>query len=186
MKRKAKPKQRRSVNKKPAFLKAMAITCSIAEAAKACKIDRSLHYDWMRLDPAYPALFAAAKARGEDALEDEATLRATRGVYEPLVYQGNFTYPTEEYEYAPATPAMPAVFGVDAQPAKPAEIRTRIIPGSAPLGIWRKSDGLLMFRLRGAFPKYRQGALEVTGAGGGPVESTITIEFVRPKAANAE
>jgi hypothetical protein len=43
------------------------------------------------------------------------------------------------------------------------------------------SDALLMFLLRGARPaKYRQG-VEVTGANGGPIESALTVTFVKPK-----
>jgi len=42
------------------------------------------------------------------------------------------------------------------------------------------SDGLMMFLLRGKKPnKYRQN-VELTGANGGPVQSTITVRFVRP------
>ena len=180
MKRKPKPrKQKRALNKKPAFLKALAICGSITEAAAACGINRSLHYDWLKLDPTYPARFADALARGDDALEDEVTLRAHRGVFVPNVYQGRFCYPQEAYEIEPAKPAVPAqdaIFGVDAKPAVPAVpavMGIRNVPGSSPLGTWVKSDALLMFRQRGRFAKYRQNFTEITGAGGGPIEIGI-------------
>ncbi len=42
------------------------------------------------------------------------------------------------------------------------------------------SDGLMMFLLRGLMPaKYRQG-IELTGQGGGPVQSEHRIVFVKP------
>lgn len=159
----------------------MAITGSITESAAAIRADRSIHYDWMKNDPEYPARFAEAKAQGEEALEDEATLRARVGVYEPNVYQGRFVYPQEQYEITPAVPAGDWKDEGGAKGGTPAVMGWRDVPGSMPLGVWRKSDGLLMFRLRGAFAKYRANAVEVSGAGGGAVQSTLTIEFVKPK-----
>jgi hypothetical protein len=190
---KKKPKQRRAVNKKPAFLKALAICGSIMEAAAAVKIDRSAHYEWLKSDPTYPARFAEAKARGEDSLEDEATSRATRGVYEPNVYQGRFQYPQEQYEVTPAVPAI-SVEPSDwkdltppppATPGTPAVMAWRDVPGAPPLGVWRKSDALLMFRLRGSFAKYRQNFTEITGANGGPIAVSLA-EVLRERRAKRE
>jgi hypothetical protein len=50
-----------------------------------------------------------------------------------------------------------------------------------PVGLKRVySDALLMFLLRGARPaKYRTG-VEVSGPDGGPVESALTVTFVKP------
>jgi hypothetical protein len=184
MKTKKKPKQRRAINKKPAFLKALAITGSIMEAAAAAKIDRSAHYEWMKADPAYPARFAEAKARGEDALEDEATLRAMRGVFEPNVYQGRFRYPQEQYEVSPAVPAgdwkdEPRI------EAKAAVMGWRDVPGAPPLGVWRKSDYLLAMRMRGSFAKYRQNFTEITGKDGGPIAVSLA-EVLRERRAKRE
>ena len=183
MKPKPKAKQRRALNKKPAFLKALAICGSITEAAAACGIDRSLHYDWLKLDPAYPGRFASARAIGQDALEDEATLRAMHGVFEPVVYQGRFTYPREEYEVTPAIPEVPASDGAfdekgyrrqgEPTPAVPAVMAWRDVPGAMPLGVWVKSDRLLELRLKGEFSKYRTNATEITGAGGGAIELSL-------------
>jgi hypothetical protein len=176
---KAKKKQPRIRDKKRAFLAALAITGSITESARAVKIDRSLHYDWLKLDPLYPARFADARAMGDDAMEDEVTYRANHGVFVPNVYQGLFRYPQEQYEI---TPAIPAGDWKDEKPveAVPAVMGWRDVPGAAPIGTWVKSDALLMFRQRGAFAKYRQNFTEVTGKGGGPVASEITVTFVRP------
>lgn len=167
-----KRKQKRALNKKPAFLKALAITGSIKEAADAIGVDRSAHYAWMKADPAYPARFAEAQAQGMDALDDEATWRANHGVFEPLVYQGEF-----QYEQVPV------------RDPETGEIER--YERGAMLGVWRKSDGLLQFKLRGAFAKYRQGVLEVTGKDGGPIEMGIVerlnaarnrIAALKPKA----
>lgn len=161
-----KRKQKRALNKKPAFLKALAITGSIKEAADAIGVDRSAHYAWMKTDPAYPARFAEAQAQGMDALDDEATRRANHGVFEPLVYQGEF-----QYEQVPV---------LDPETGEQVRWQDPITGGwrgkferGKMLGVWRKSDGLLQFKLRGAFAKYRQGVLEVTGKDGGPIEMGI-------------
>jgi hypothetical protein len=178
---KTKRKQRRALNKKPAFLKALAICGSITEAAAAIRVDRSLHYDWLKVDPNYRPRFEAAREIGRDALEDEATYRAMHGVFVPNVHQGRFVYPREEYE---VTPAIPAGDWKDAEPtpAVPAVMAWRDVPGAPPLGTWVKSDRLLELRLKGEFAKYRQGALEVTGAGGGAIQSEHRIVFVKPGA----
>lgn len=203
MPRKPKSKQRRALNKKPAFLAAIAETGSITEAAALVKINRSIHYDWKKLDPEYPARFAEAMAKGDDALEDEVTARAKTGVFAPTIFQGRFSYPQElypvypqeSYEVAPAVPAgdwkdlnpapgVPAVWGFRDVPGSVPEMKLRDIPGSSPIGTWVKSDALLMFRQRGRFAKYRQNFTEVTGKDGGPIAATLTVKFVRPKAAD--
>ncbi len=174
LKRKATRKaiQRRLANKERAFLAAVALTGSITEAAAAAKIDRSWHYERLKTHPAYPARFAEAMARGDDALEDEVTYRAKRGVYEPLVWQGRFQYPQERYEISPEVPAGDWKDEKRVE-AVPAEYGWRDVPGAPPLGVWRKSDALLMFRQRGRFARYRQNFTEVTGPGGGPIELSV-------------
>lgn len=161
------------------FLKAYRIAGTVTRAAAAAKIDRSTHYEWME-DPEYREAFNQADMEATGALEDECIERAMRGVYEPLVYQGAFQYPQEQYEIEPAQPAKPAVFGVNEQPAKPAVMGWRNVPGAPPIGVWKKSDSNLQFLLRGKLPeKYRQG-VEVTGANGGPVAAALTVTFVKP------
>ncbi len=75
--------------KKRAFLKAYAETGGIlSHAAKAAGCDRHSHYNWMKDDADYAALFESiAKDMAYDRLEDEATRRAVDGWDEP-VYQG--------------------------------------------------------------------------------------------------
>lgn len=80
--------QTRKVAKKPAFLAAFVLTASLTDAAKACGLDRSNHYDWLRSDPAYAEAFEAARAEAAQSLEDEAVRRAREGVLKPVFYQG--------------------------------------------------------------------------------------------------
>lgn len=166
----------RALDKKTAFLRAYAVCGSIKHAAKAAHVNTRRHYEWMRApDSDYPARFKQAHREAQQALEDEATYRATVGVFEPNVYQGRWIYPQEQYEIEPATRFKPAVMG------------WRDIPGSKPLGMWRKSDALLMCRLRAEFPeKYRQyGSMELTGPGGGPIEIVERLQAARARIAAA-
>jgi hypothetical protein len=174
-KKKPKRKQRRALNKKPAFLAAFKVCASLTEAAAAIGIDRGQHYEWLRKDAKYAAAFEAAKEAAAQSLEDEAVTRARVGVYEPNVYQGKFVYPREEYEIEPAKPAADWKDDGGERPETPAVMGWRDVPGAPPIGVWKKSDGLMMFLLRGFLPgKYRQQAsVELTGAGGGPVELSI-------------
>lgn len=168
--------QRRLLDKKRAFLAAFAICGEIEASARTVGIDKSAHYDWLKKDPKYPKRFADAKLQADDCLEDEATHRARVGVFEPNVYQGRFVYPPdayEDYEFAPAV-GVPGEEGF-----QPADVRQRLKPDAVPLGVYKKSDFLLGLRLRAAKPEYRANALEITGKGGGAIESQHRIVFVK-------
>lgn len=179
---KAAPKRRpaapagRTLDKKTAFLGAYTICASIRHAAKAAHVNPRRHYEWMRADAAYLALFKQAQTEAAQSLEDEASYRAMVGVFEPNVYQGRWLYPQEEYEIEPASRN------------KPAEMGYRDVPGSKPLGLWKKSDALLMFRLRGEYPeKYRPyGSVELTGPGGGPIEIVERLQAARARVRAAQ
>jgi hypothetical protein len=187
-------KQRRLINKKPAFLKAFIACGSLTEAAKAVKIDRSAHYDWLKSDPEYAAAFSQACTEAGQTLEDIAVEWATRGIFEPLVYQGQFCYAMRNRVLC-LLPDGREVYEDDLTGGNPQadlsgfEIQSRRTvtePFGPPLGIWRRSEGL-MGRLLKAFMPARyadRGAVEVTGKDGGPVESTLQIVFVRPKPKN--
>jgi hypothetical protein len=176
----AKTKRRNVIDRKPAFLAALALGLTRRAAARAAKVHWTTHYDWLANDPDYAARYEAAMKRGDDALEDEAVERATVGVYEPNVFQGRFVYPQEEYEI------KPAVTDRRGRVVKPARTAWRDKPGAAPLGVYRKSDGLLMFLLRGRMPeKYGRQALEVTGPQGGPIEIVERLNAARLRIAAA-
>jgi hypothetical protein len=174
-KRPAAPKGR-TLDKRPAFLAAYSICASIRHAAKAAHVNPRRHYEWLRDDPEYPARFKQAQTEAAQSLEDEASYRAMVGVFEPNVYQGRWIYPQEEYEITPATRTRPAEMGF------------RDVPGAKPLGLWKKSDALLMFRLRGEMPqKYRPyGSVELTGPNGGPIEIVERLQAARARVQAAQ
>jgi hypothetical protein len=82
--------------------------------------------------------------------------RAHIGVEEPLVYQGEFTYERD------------------------AKGRRKL---KKPLFIRKYSDALMMFLLKGFKPeKYRErGSVELTGAGGGPIEIVERLNAARKR-----
>lgn len=129
-----------------------------------------MHYRWMKEDPAYPALFAEAKAKAIQSWEDEAITRANEGVFEPFQYQGQFVFPIKGYEKDPET-GLPD--------------KHKPIFGKVPYGVMKKSDRLLEFLLRGGKPDvYRdRGQVEVTGAGGGPIEIVERLTAARQRLA---
>jgi hypothetical protein len=183
--------QRRLIDKKPAFLKAFIACASLTEAAKAVRIDRSMHYDWLRTDPDYAARFEQARIEAAQTLEDDAVEWARKGIREPLVYQGQFCYEQRkrtictlpdgrdvyEDELTGGDPKAD-LSGFDIQSR-----RTVIESFGPPLVIHRRSEGLLGRLLKAFMPaRYAdRGAVEVTGKEGGPIESTLQIVFVRPK-----
>ncbi len=61
-----------------AFLEAYGKMCSITSAAKAAKIDRRTHYEWLDSDEAYRIGFADAKLHVYGLLEAEAVRRGIR------------------------------------------------------------------------------------------------------------
>lgn len=137
--------------KQKAFLAAYRITASVTLAAKAAKCERGMHYRWMD-DATYADAFAKLRDEAADILEDEAVERATKGVFEPTVYQGEFTYPVTEK--------------INRKTGEVTRTQSR-----TPVGMWKKSDAVLMFLLKGFKPeKYRESfKAEISGPGGGPI-----------------
>ena len=141
------PKPREElISKKPAFLAAFRASASITKAAKAAKITRHLHYDWLADDPEYAAAFDAAKEDAAQTLEDEAVRRAHAGVDEPVIYQGGLCYEWDEV--------------IDKDTGEVTRKRK-----TKPLSTRKFSDVLLMFLLKGFRPeKYRDNSkVEITG-----------------------
>ena len=177
--------QTRLIDKKPAFLAAYKITADLTAAAAAVGINRSMHYDWLLADRAYVEAFAAADIEATQTLYDSAVQRALVGVYEPNVYRGRFCYPQEEYEIEPAKPATEAVFGVDPQPAIPAVMGIRDVPGAMPLGTWKRSEMLHGALLRAKIPAFRASNVELTGKDGGAIQVSLA-EVLRERRAKRE
>lgn len=62
--------------------------CEHVANTTATTVGRRTHYDWLTSDADYVERFADAKAEAADRLVGEARRRATRGVEEPVYYQG--------------------------------------------------------------------------------------------------
>lgn len=138
--------------KKRAFLLAYVECGQLFKAALCAKINRQTHYHWLRDDPEYVNLFEQAKREMGEMLESEAIRRANEGVVEPIVYQGNFTYPLDE---------------------NGKQDRTK-----EPLGIRKYSDTLLIFLLKGAIPEKYKERHEHTGPNGETVVARLELNYV--------
>ena len=151
--------------KQAAFLAAYAGCGIVGPAARAARVARRSHYDWMA-DPEYQAAFKSAKEEAVEALEMEARTRAMVGVAEPVIYQGQLCF-----DYARDAKTGAVLLNDDGKP----------IVSEQPLVIWRRSDNLCMFLLKAARPeRYRDNAtVEHTGPGGGPL--AVQVTFVTPK-----
>ncbi len=140
------PKQR-------AFLKAFAVCCSVTKAAAAAGISKTTHYAWLKESERYREAYALAEPMAVDALEDEAVRRAFEGYDEPVVYQGNFTWP----------------IGEDGNPDY-----------SKPLCIRKYSDSLLALLLKGKKPQVYRDRHELTGPGGGQLIEAVKVIYDDP------
>jgi hypothetical protein len=162
---------------KTIFLAAFSEIGVVKYAAIASKIDRKNHYRWMREDPEYPARFRQALTMATETAEDEMRRRALIGVYEPNIFQGRFVYPQEEVEIEPA------VLDRKGRVITPARTEWRDRPGAKPLGIYRKSDQMLLAWLRAYKPeRYRPAqSVEVTGPDGGPIEIVERLNRARAR-----
>ena len=71
-----------------AFLAAYSQNSRVDLAAQAAGIARATHYEWMKHDPTYPALFAEAEELAAQTLLDEAVRRGRDGWDEPVTVAG--------------------------------------------------------------------------------------------------
>lgn len=65
--------------KQAAFLAAYRDRGVVSDAARAAKVNRTSHYEWLESSPAYVQAFAEAQERLTDLLLDEAVRRAFAG-----------------------------------------------------------------------------------------------------------
>jgi hypothetical protein len=133
---KAKRLQTRLIPKKAKFLKFFRATCNVARSAELAGIDKSLHYKWKREDPKYAADFDASIAEAAGNLEDSAVDWAMKGIFEPLVFQGQF-----QFEQIPVLDPVTGLQATAADPVTGKKVRL-FTPGER-LGTWRRSEGLL-------------------------------------------
>lgn len=136
------------LKKQRAFLSAFAKTGNVTLACIAARIVRQTHYNWLERLPKYKLAFQRAEDEAADYLEAEARRRATDGIDEPVIYQGEVMGQKVEYNDTPE--------------------KNHFIP----LTVKKYSDTLLIFLLKGARPqKYRENHRhEVGGLGGKPIE----------------
>jgi hypothetical protein len=155
---KKKKAKKRATPKKPAFLAAYRVTCSVTRAAEAVGIERQMHYRWLREDPEYPALFNAAHEEATQGLEDDAVERARQGTEEPVIYKGSLCY----------------AFRIDANGQIMRAPDGMPLFEKEPLKRRKRSDSLLIELLRANRPqKFRSNAsVEISGPEGGPIDVT--------------
>ncbi len=147
------------MNRANVFLEAYKISGNVSRAARAAGISRDMHHRRMRKDPAYAEAFAAAYSEAEQLKIDEAVRRAKeqeddihfaedelyrRAIYgypEPVVFQGQFTYPP--------------LLDKDGQPLRDSE--KRALFSKEPLTVTKFVSADLQFYLKAAKPeKYRE------------------------------
>lgn len=151
--------KRPSATKQRAFLAAYAESASITKAAKAAKVDRGAHYDWLETDPTYPPRFKAACDQFGDNTVAEMKRRAMDGWNEPVIYHGELCYVARQKKKKGEDGAV--------------EIVTERT--TTPLTILKKSDRLLE-KLAGAFKPelFRERvSAELTGKDGGAIEVSL-------------
>ena len=90
--------------KQKAFLAAYSQCGMVYMAARAAKVSKTAHYEWLKSDPEYANAFELAKEQAATALEDEAIRRARFGVRRPVLYKGKPVFvdgqPVYEIEYS--------------------------------------------------------------------------------------
>lgn len=79
------------------MLAALAKTGNVTQAARAAKVGRATHYEWLAEDPEYASAAAGAMEEAADLLEAEAQRRAVTGVLEPVFHQGKKVATVRKY-----------------------------------------------------------------------------------------
>jgi hypothetical protein len=134
-----------------AFCAALAETCQVGKAAAAVGISRFTAYVWRKNDPEFAARWDEAMRAGLLVLEDEMHRRAIDGVAEPVLYQGQPTFLTEQYIAEDGKPAMRVRMDDQGQPI--------------PMTVRKYSDTLAIFLAKAHDPKYRDNSkLELAGS----------------------
>lgn len=144
----------RTPEKRLAFLAVLAETGMIAKACAGAGISRSAAYEWRAEESGFAREWEKALGIGITALEDEAHRRGFDGVEKHVYHLGQVCGEWKDSAGKRCSPdAEDAVFH--------------------PHIVREYSDTLAIFLLKSHRPdKYRErGMLELTGAGGGPIQS---------------
>ena len=185
--------QKRLVNKKTAFLRAFIASANLSVAAAAVGMDRSRHYQWLEEDPDYAKQFRQARIEAGQTLEDSAVERALKGVYEPIVYQGQFQFAHRDvklYTLADGREVREDELPADKSAFEIREELTRTIsePYGPPLGIYRRSEGLHARLLKAFIPERYSDRVEErkdASAGSGGAGGEFVVKFVAPNDAKS-
>jgi hypothetical protein len=156
-----------------AFCAVLADTAQVKKACQAIGVSRTTAYAWRKQDLQFALAWDEAIKIAVSGLEDEAIRRAHEGVDEPLIHQGQFS-PVIDYD------AIDPLTGESYIPAL-APIKRHANGAPVYATVKKFSDSLLTFLLKAHAPaKYgdKQG-IELTGAGGGPVQFNDTEKALR-------
>lgn len=149
-----------------AFLEALREMPIFTHACRVVGIDRSTAFRARQADPEFAAAVEDAMETGIDRAEQEAFRRAVEGWQEPVIDKGRLAYAYERY--------------VDPETS---EERYRPILDKhgqpIPLTVRKHSDQLLTLILKGRRKRVYADRTELTGADGGPVETTDTERAAR-------
>lgn len=91
------PAQKWTSGRRATFLKALADTGNVSQAARAAKASRSRAYQLKAEDPDFAAEWGDALEIATDALDAEARRRAIDGVESPRFHQGKITGSAKKY-----------------------------------------------------------------------------------------
>ncbi len=180
--RKKKP-QPRKLRKKDAFLAAFRACCNLTAAAKAVGCDRALHYAWLRDDPAYAAAFAASMEEAAGTLKDSAVEWATRGVFEPNIWKGQFQYSKRKRVMCRLNDGTSAFEDELPKGAVVVDRRSVVTQDGEMLGTYRRSEGLLSKLLSAHLPEFRPAPpAAASGENADAPAFTVTIQTREPGA----
>jgi hypothetical protein len=87
----------RIVAKRARFLKELARTGNVCEAARLSCLGRAWLYEYRKRDPSFDAAWERALDVAADALESEARRRAMEGTWEPVFHQGDIVGGVRRY-----------------------------------------------------------------------------------------
>ena len=157
---------------KTTFLLSLAETGELRRACMSIDVPVWLIFQWRKKDAQFAEDWAAALEAGKTILEAEAYRRAIEGTRKPLFYQGQpiYQYRTLVDEFGQpmldeqGRDIREVIRDENGQPVQAAEVNY--------------SDSILMAMLKAHVPAYQDKAkLELTGAGGGPIETKNLSEL---------
>jgi hypothetical protein len=166
------PRQRRTqAGRKRAFLRAYQDNGSETESARLAEIERATHYKWLAADQKYNAAFEATKPMAAGALQDNAIRLATVGLFEPVVYKGQFQYAPRKRTLCLLADGTSVFEDELPKGASVSERRTVMTRDGEMIGMYRPDGGLLLKILAAKIP-------EQYGTGRRPVPEKYPVKSV--------